>query len=92
MEIPKPKAGEPVIEWANRITDVIRSLRVVPGPGMSHQETPGGTVIGVDSDIQGTVVKVTGGISGGTYPGKIQLWNGQTSAWTDGVDCEIILL
>lgn len=35
------------------------------------------------------VVRVTGAITSGYYPGKVQFWDNTTKAFTDGADCRI---
>lgn len=56
IDIPDPpRAGEPIkAALLKRILDILRSLRITPGPGLYARTTPVGTSIGLTSGTSGS--------------------------------------
>lgn len=77
--------AETVIPSANAWKRVSEAVKTVEGGDVQFDQKPRDPYY----LFPACVVKVTGGLSGGYYPGKILAWDDVGEAWVELEDCYI---
>jgi hypothetical protein len=83
IRLPRVEEGDPVTDtlW-NALIDAARRCNVEPGPGLHMDENPDGVVLSA-LVVREFYAKITGAISGGTYPWTEQ-FPAASGTWTAG--------